>query len=461
MIEAACRNFDEWRDAARQALAANTAPESINFTTEPSLLAGPLPAAVGRQPRAPAAGPQPRAPRSFVELARTVAMHRDPRRWNLLYRVLWRITHGERDLLKVEFDDDVAALRRMEKAVKHEIHRVHAFVRFRQAGEGRFVAWLETSHDVLEAAAPFFARRFAAMKWAILTPIRSAVWDGSELVFGPGVPRSEAPPADDLEDLWRDYYSSIFNPARLNVATMRAHMPARYWGIMPETELLPGLIHQAEERVDQMQRNQPSTAAPFVPTTRSLTVLAGASKDCRGCDLYKYATQTVFGEGPKDARVILIGEQPGDQEDLAGHPFVGPAGKMLDRALDDAEVDRRLVYVTNAVKHFKFEARGKRRIHSKPTGVEINACRPWLEAELALIQPELVVCLGATAAQSIMGRAFRVTQSRGVILPHPQAKQVMATVHPSSLLRVPEPERRKAEYEAFVSDLRVIRQAVG
>ena len=198
-----------------------------------------------------------------------------------------------------------------------------------------------------------------------------------------------------------------------------------------------------------------------MPVTKSLAVLTEASKSCQGCDLYRHATQTVFGEGPKNARVVMIGEQPGDQEDLAGHPFVGPAGKLLDRALDDAEVERRLVYVTNAVKHFKFEARGKRRIHSKPTGVEINACRPWLEAELALIQPELVVCLGATAAQTILGRAFRVTQNRGVILPHPQAKQVMATVHPSSLLRVPEPERRKAEYDAFVSDLRVIRQAVG
>ena len=197
-----------------------------------------------------------------------------------------------------------------------------------------------------------------------------------------------------------------------------------------------------------------------MPLTKSLAVLTEASKGCQGCDLYKHATQTVFGEGPKDARIIMIGEQPGDQEDLAGHPFVGPAGKLLDRALDDAEVDRRLVYVTNAVKHFKFEARGKRRIHSKPTGVEINACRPWLEAELALIDPELVVCLGATAAQSIMGRAFRVTQSRGVILPHPQAKRVLATVHPSALLRAPDPETRKAEYEAFVRDLRVIRQAV-
>jgi DNA polymerase len=179
-----------------------------------------------------------------------------------------------------------------------------------------------------------------------------------------------------------------------------------------------------------------------------------ASKECRGCHLYENATQTVFGAGPAKARVIMVGEQPGDQEDTQGEPFVGPAGKLLDKAMAEAEIDRALVYVTNAVKHFKFEPRGKRRIHQKPNSLEINACYPWLEAEMDVIHPEVVVCLGATAAQALLGRSFRLTQHRGEFFPHPRAKWVTATIHPSALLRMPEPERRNEEFAHFVEDLR-------
>ena len=209
-----------------------------------------------------------------------------------------------------------------------------------------------------------------------------------------------------------------------------------------------------------MADEQPPSAAPWLPPRLTIPALIKASKGCRGCHLYENATQTVFGEGPPEARVILVGEQPGDQEDVQGHPFVGPAGKLLDKALEEAEVDRSLVYVTNAVKHFKFEPRGKRRIHQKPTGVEIRACFPWLEAEMDVIEPEVVVCLGATAAQALLGRAFRVTQDRGRFFPHPRAKWVMATIHPSALLRMPEPEKRHQEYRLFVEDLRRIRTKV-
>jgi uracil-DNA glycosylase family protein len=206
---------------------------------------------------------------------------------------------------------------------------------------------------------------------------------------------------------------------------------------------------------------QASNAAPWVPSSPSIPKLVEASKHCEGCDLYRHATQTVFGEGPENAAVVLIGEQPGDQEDLAGKPFVGPAGKLLDKALAEAGLDRSRMYVTNAVKHFKFEERGKRRIHAKPNTIEIAACRPWLEAEVAAIHPELIVCLGATAAQALMGKAFRVTQDRGRLLPHPWANSVLATIHPSALLRVTDSERRASEYAQFVQDLRVIQDAVG
>ncbi len=191
-----------------------------------------------------------------------------------------------------------------------------------------------------------------------------------------------------------------------------------------------------------------------IPSKPTLKNVREAAADCRACDLYKRGTQTVFGEGPGKARVMMVGEQPGDAEDVAGHPFVGPAGKLLDRALDEAGIDRNLVYVTNVVKHFKWEPRGKRRIHAKPNSAEIAACRPWLDTEIALVKPRVLVCLGATAAQALLGRAFKVTQHRGRFVDSPLAPRVLATVHPSSILRAPDDESRHAEMERFVEDLK-------
>jgi uracil-DNA glycosylase len=198
-----------------------------------------------------------------------------------------------------------------------------------------------------------------------------------------------------------------------------------------------------------------------VPDSSSLDIVRKAARGCRACHLYKRGTQTVFGEGSKGAPLMLVGEQPGDQEDLTGKPFVGPAGKILDRALEEAGINRDEVYVTNVVKHFKWEPRGKRRIHKKPNSREIAACRPWLEAELRLVKPEVLVCLGATAAQTVFGPSFRVTRDRGKILRSEFGAKVVATVHPSSLLRQPDEESREREYKLFVKDLRVLRKVAG
>ena len=205
---------------------------------------------------------------------------------------------------------------------------------------------------------------------------------------------------------------------------------------------------------------QAPSAAPFVPARHSLSALREAVQDCRGCDLYRYATQAVLGEGPKSARIAMIGEQPGDEEDRRGHPFVGPAGKLLDRALLDAGIDRSTVYVSNAVKHFKFEERGKRRLHKKPGMSEIKACRPWLEAEMAIIKPRIIVCLGATAAQSILGPQYRLTRERGKFVEHPWAPLVTATVHPSAILRAPDDDQRHEEYRKFILDLKRVRETL-
>ena len=201
---------------------------------------------------------------------------------------------------------------------------------------------------------------------------------------------------------------------------------------------------------------EPGTARPLIPDQPTLPTLKEAAASCKACDLWERGTQTVFGEGEQRARAMLIGEQPGDVEDVAGRPFVGPAGKLLDTALEAARIDRGKVYVTNVVKHFKWEPRGKRRIHSTPDFEEITACRPWLDAEIEVIKPDVIVCLGATAAQALLGRQFRVTRQRGEFIPSPLAPTVMATVHPSSILRAPDDEARRIQMDSFIRDLEKI-----
>ncbi len=198
----------------------------------------------------------------------------------------------------------------------------------------------------------------------------------------------------------------------------------------------------------------------LLPEKPSLPAVRDIAQDCKACDLYKRGTQTVFGEGPPRADIMMVGEQPGDAEDLAGHPFVGPAGRLLDRALEEAGIDRSRVYVTNVVKHFKWEPRGKRRIHAKPNAAEIGACRPWLDTEIGLVKPRVLVCLGATAAQALLGRAFKVTQQRGTFVPSTLAPLVTATVHPSSILRAPDDESRRVEMREFVADLKKVTRAI-
>jgi DNA polymerase len=361
----------------------------------------------------------------------------------------------------------------MEQAVRREIHKTHAFVRFREVRSEDapvYIAWFEPAHHTLEAAAPFFVRRFATMRWAILTPRVSAHWDGDELSFADGAERSAAPDGDALEDLWRTYYASIFNPARLKTGTMRAHMPRKYWRNLPEAELIGELVAKAPEAMQTMIEEPASTPRLRVPLrvatagcgtahaqdarADSLHAAHVAAQRCTRCPLYAKATQTVFGEGPAAASVMFVGEQPGDQEDLAGRPFVGPAGRLFDSALGEAGIARGDTYVTNAVKHFKFELRGKRRLHKTPGQLEIEACRPWLDDEIRLVQPKLIVALGATAAQAVLGRQTAVQKNRGKLMALSEETQVLVTVHPSYLLRVPDEEKAE-EYRRFVEDLKV------
>ncbi len=363
----------------------------------------------------------------------------------------------------------------MAKTIRRERHKMEAFVRFREIADEEgplFVAWFEPEHHIVELTAPFFARRFASMRWSILTPLASAHWNTRELRFGPGASKADAPGGDAVEDHWRTYYASIFNPARLKVSAMKSEMPVRYWKNLPESALIAPLVREAAQREMQMIAAEPTpeprraqiildrmkkatagkTAQRAGAGHNALAAVRADASGCRRCPLWENATQTVFGEGPANADFMFVGEQPGDQEDLVGQAFIGPAGKLLDQALEEAGIDRTRAYVTNAVKHFKFEPRGKRRLHKAPNAGEISACRWWLEKEIPLVQPKLVVALGATALFSLTGVRTGLLKLRGTMVASPLAGKVFATVHPSSILRAR--DDREAAYSAFVKDLR-------
>ncbi|WP_165779704.1 UdgX family uracil-DNA binding protein [Mesorhizobium sanjuanii] len=465
-------DFAGWRDAARQLALNEIAPDDIGWHVTPS--------SSQRRNRLPAVPPDARlvVPREFIEHAETAFCHSDPDRFAFLYRFLWRL-RTEPKLLAIASDGDTRRLETMEKAVRRDIHKMRAFVRFRRIGEGtdeRYVAWFEPDHFIVERNAAFFVRRFTGMCWTILTPHASADWDGERLAIGPGAAKGDAPAQDDTEALWRTYFENIFNPARLKVKAMQKEMPKKYWRNLPEASLIPELIAGADKAAKDMIARMPTTPAPHHAKVQakhwsrrepaeapdddasSISELREAAKGCRRCPLWRDATQTVFGEGPDDAGVVFVGEQPGDQEDLAGKPFVGPAGKVFDAILDDAVVDRQKVYVTNAVKHFKFEPRGKRRIHSKPNAGEVQACRWWLDRELELIKPNLVVALGATAAQSLLGKAVPVTKMRGEVMQREDGLRVFITIHPSFILRIREPADKEAERERFLQDMKAVRR---
>ena len=455
-------SLEAWRAAARAGLHGGVAPEHIDWPCDAQATL--LPAAPLLD--APALQPAPSVPGGFVELAEAVLCHRAPQRYALLYRLLWRLCHGERGLLDRSSDADVNRALMLRKAVQRDVHKMKAFVRFRAVpGEtDAFLAWFEPEHFIVERVAPFFVRRFAGMRWAIVTPYRRASWDGETLLFGDGGRRDKAPAEDANEELWRTYFAHIYNPARANPRVMQQEMPKRYWKHLPEARLIPDLLNQSAANVEAMltreaaapRRRIPTPAATPPGAADSLSSLHDALARCRASELWQPATQAVAGEGPLQARTMLIGEQPGDREDLAGRPFVGPAGRLLDRALAELGIDRNTLFLTNAVKHFRFEQRGKQRLHKNPLRRHAEACSGWLGHELRLVAPDQVVCLGAVAAAAVFGNGFRLQEQRGQWFDQGGGRRAMATVHPSWILRLPDSAEQGAAYEGFVRDLRLL-----
>ncbi|QTD43663.1 UdgX family uracil-DNA binding protein [Ottowia testudinis] len=506
------------------------------------------------------ARPAPRlvVPSGFHAMAQRVVLHNDPARFDLLYRLLWRLQR-EPGLRHDPLDPDVLQLRQLARAVQRDAYKMRAFVRFRPlrespadeatgiphivqegdraAAAGGFqskksreslqtlasslhktehpdvratfigdeaaaatihVAWFEPAYQVLEAVAPWFARRFAGMRWAILTPARSVRWDPAtaQFTYGPGAQRSDAPAPDAGEALWLTYYRHIFNPARLNLRLMQQHMPRRYWANLPEAAQISGLAADAQARTMAMlaqsaagaeaaplsDQERPSDiarrpaahgtpnrppqvigfAAPAAHVAEPLETLAqlhAAVQRCAACPLAACATQAVNGRGPLGAALVLVGEQPGDQEDLAGEPFVGPAGQLLNQALAAAGLARESLFLTNAVRHFKHELRGKRRIHKTPGQRDAAACQPWLLREIDLVQPTALLALGATAARALLGPGTTLTDARGRWWPGPGGRPVRVTWHPAALLRLPEAERART-WPLWIEDLQLAAQGI-
>jgi DNA polymerase len=397
-----------------------------------------------------------------------VVLHADPGRFDLLYRLLWR-AQRQPEVLRDPLDADRLRAEEMARAVRRDMHKMTAFVRFRPIagddGSDWHVAWFEPFHHIVEATAPFFMRRFAQMRWAIVTPDRSVRWDGIELQHGPGGRREDAPPADAGEALWLTYYRHIFNPARLKVKAMEREMPRKYWHNLPEAGLIGALVQQAATRTGHMVEAAPTltrrrVVVPVRPVDegdaeiKSLAMLARATDRCRECPIGETATQSVFGEGPVGAALMVVGEQPGDQEDLQGRPFVGPAGKLFDRAVAQLGWQREKLYVSNAVKHFKYELRGQRRIHKTPSQREAEACLHWLESEMEFVNPRALVALGGTAARSLLQRPVAVLKERGQWHTDPHGRPVLVTLHPSALLRG-DPAEREEAWQAWLADLRL------
>jgi len=449
-------DFAFWRERARALIQCDVPPDRIAWV-EPGG-SGDLFAHGERRFPVPDENARPvRASKRFMKLARNAALHSDPERFGLLYRVLWRLQSNVR-CMEDKADADVRRIEELDKAVRRDSHKMHAFVRFRQVedaqGVEHYVAWFEPDHHIVRANAGFFMRRFANMNWSILTPQGCIHWDGETMRESGPARRSDAPQDDPVEELWKSYYASIFNPARLKVGAMLSEMPRKYWKNMPEAALIPELIAGAQAREAGMVN---AGTLEFEDRPETLEAIDEAISRCRKCPIGELDNHAVMGEGPSDAALMIVGEQPGDQEDRKGKPFVGPAGQLLDDYLERAGIERREIYVTNTVKHFKYVQRGKRRIHQSPAAKEIDTCRWWIEAERAIVEPRVILALGASAARGMLGKTVSISKARGQPIALDDGSELWVTAHPSYLLRL-DGEARDKQAALFEADLAAVKE---
>lgn len=435
-----------WRAQVRRLAAAGIPPEGVIWSVgaaRPDLFAD-----------APATGAPVtlRLARAAVDGLEAAMLHADDGRFALGHAAVLRLSQGQARWGD-RSDPAVRRLMAMEKAVRRDIHKMHAFVRFRElpparAGRRRFAAWFEPGHNIAEATGPFFANRFGDMDWAIATPTVTLLFEGGALRVEPTAARAPAGP-DATEDLWRTYFAAIFNPARLKPAAMQAEMPKKYWKNLPEAGLIPGLIAGAPAAVAEMRARALSEAPPAfraraararaaltIPAPGSLADIAAQAGACTRCPLHGPATQTVFGERRPDARLMIVGEAPGDHEDLQGRPFAGPAGQLLDTLLAEVGAQRSDLWLTNAVKHFRHQPQGRRRLHVTPDRDHVDHCRWWLDHERRLIRPRVILGLGRTALYALTGEAEGLAQRAGRAERLADGTHFVPAFHPAHVLRL-------------------------
>lgn len=457
-------SFESWRAKARLALSHQIAPEDISWNDDAGGLFGgvDLPDEI--------VAIEAKVPAAYFDLAKTAVWHSEPQRYSILYTALWRIAKSDGHPIS-PVDPLGATIHRMAKSVRRDIHKMHAFVRFQELPSDterrRFIAWFEPEHFITEPGSSFFAKRFADMDWMIATPTVCASFDGRCIAFSEysGKPIL---PGDDIEGLWGTYFANIFNPARIKLNAMRSEMPVKYWKNMPETKLIPEMLANADSRVQKMRDAMPSVAPvgaeristryraqlpQAVERASSLEDLETALQKCRRCRLCETATQAVPGIGRQSAKLMIVGEQPGDREDLEGRPFVGPAGSLLTKIIEEVGLPRENVYLTNAVKHFKFSVSGKKRIHQNPNRSEIDHCRWWLDQEIEFVKPKVILALGASASYGVTGNIAKQSDRRGTIEPLANGSTAMFSWHPFYILRLPNDEARRVVMAQFRQDI--------
>ena len=451
--------FDSWRGAVRPWLAAGHTVEELLWRDGSNQITAA--SANFEAPSAKRAAATVRLPRVIMSLLQNLACFRHPSRWEFMYRLAWRALYENPRLLSDPADPDVANAITMQRAVRRDLHKMHAFVRFREiaADDGclRYFAWFEPQHEILRPGAAFFMKRFPNMHWTIATPDGAAAWDTKEMDFVAPPALADRPRDDSHEHLWRTYYRSICNVARINPSAMQREMPKHYWSNLPEAMEITTLLRDGAAgfaaRQKQSDHQNFTVAKSLQRSLAQAQVYDAGIQLCRSCELWKQATQAVEGEGPASAQIMLVGEQPGDEEDLRGRPFVGPAGKLLDDALQAAGVNRGDIYLTNAVKHFKWEPRGKRRLHKRPGVGEIRACNVWLRNEIDNVKPIVIVALGRSALTALVGSPDSIEAARAMDMKLPSGARIIASYHPSSILRA-DAERSARLRETLVGDLK-------
>jgi probable DNA metabolism protein len=455
-------SLTQWREAARRAIAAGIAPDDLHWHTDDRGDGTLLSAPDLRTLATPTPSRELRVPKAFVELAGGVLCHRDPARHALLYRMLWRMASANPNLMHVHTDADTRRAMDLAKQVNRDCHKMKAFVRFRAVPgvDNEFVAWFEPDHYIVDRVAPFFARRFSGMSWAILTPYRSVRWDGATLEFGPGRTRTDTPADDASEALWQVYYANIFNPARLNPRLMEKEMPRRYWGNLPEVQQLPMLLRDAGARVRGMMEREAEPARRKLPPRRTTGniepplahgLLNDELQACRRCPLWQDATQPVPGSGRIDARTMVVGEQPDDLEDVAGALMLGEAGRLLLQLLEELGVSHEMLYFTAALKHLTFRRQGARRLTATPDIGHVNACRIWLQREIETIRPQRIITLGAVALRAVLGKNVELDKVRGTAIDH-GGMRVHPTIHPGWVL-AQQRDRQPSAYAILRHDI--------